>query len=245
MAEHYKKAKSEQPFSLFLQMAGYRKRSRSTSRYTTKKRSRYVKRRRMAGMLSRKQYKFRRTVTRSLGFTFATASQGYGFTFSLDQLPSYTEFISLFDEYKLYGVKLHFRPLFNSQSAYDRLGSTTNLIRMPRIHYCLDNTDNAPPSNVGAIQQYSTYDSWTCLQSRKKFIKVNPAVELYRSTVTTGYGRIGQPFIECTTTGTAVPHYGFKLFLENPDSANWNTIIGSQEVYELVCTYYFVTRTTQ
>ena len=196
-------------------------------------------------MMSRKVYKFKRSVTRSLGFTFATSSQGFGYSFSLDQLPANSEFISLFDEYKLYGVKLHFRPLFNSQQAYDRVGATTNLVRMPRIHYCFDGTDVAPPTSVGGIQQYSTYDNWTCLQSRKKFIKVNPTAELFRSTVSTSYARINSPFIECTTSGTGTPHYGIKLFLENPDSANWNSLIGSQEVYELVCTYYFATRTVQ
>lgn len=196
-------------------------------------------------MTSRKLYPFKRTVTRSLGFTFATASGGYGYDFKLDQLPAYTEFVSLFDQYKLYGVKLHFRPLFNSQQAYDRVGATTNLVRMPRIHYCVDTTDTSPPSSVGGIQQYTSYDSWTCLQSRKKFIKCYPTQEIYRSSVSTTYASNGQPFIECTTTGTGAPHYGFKLFLENPDASNWNSLIGSQEVYELICTYYFVCRSVQ
>lgn len=226
-------------------MAGY-KRKRTTTAYKSK-RSRYpaMKRRRIKGYTSNKVYKFRRSVTRSLGFSFASPSQGFGYSFSLGDLPANTEFISLFDEYKLYAVKMHFRPLFNSQSAYDRISSTTNLIRMPRIHYAVDNTDISVPSSVGGIQQYSTYDSWTCLQPRKKFIKVNPTAELYRSSVSTSYARMSPPFIECTTNGVGTPHYGIKLYFENPDYLNWNSIIGNQEVYELVCTYYFMTRTTQ
>lgn len=161
-------------------------------------------------MMSRKTYSFKRAITRSIGFTFATASGGHGLDFKMDQLPAYTEFVSLFDEYKLYGVKLHFRPLFNSQQAYDRVGSTQNLVRMPRIHYAFDGTSIDIPGSVGAIQQYSTYDTWTCLQSRKKFIKVNPTAELYRSSVSTSYARIASPFIECTTTGCGTPHYGVK-----------------------------------
>lgn len=82
--------------------------------------------------------------------TLTTGGFWRNFIPTMANLPSVNEFTSLFDEYKLCGVKVTFRPKFTEFSADATNPTTITQASAPYIHICVD-----PKANIGPVGTYS------------------------------------------------------------------------------------------
>lgn len=140
--------------------------------------------------------------------------QGKGMEFKLNDLPNFTEFTTLFDAYRIRGVKLDFVPIYNSHeinegpaaSPFDRLG-------MPIMTYARDYDDSTAPATEDAILQYST-NSCLVLSNKKSVYISHPrvATTVYRPGITAAYAEAKKNlWLDCANPD--VPHYGLKYYV--------------------------------
>lgn len=131
-------------------------------------------------------------------------------TFRLNQLPNYGEFTTLFDRYKIHGVKLtwHLRQVPGS----DNLVFQHNVY--PRLFIVKDYDDSNNPANQAAIQEHGKCKEYILMPNRKLNIYVKPSVLIpaYRSGVSNSYIPKWNQWIDCADAD--VPHYGIKYVID-------------------------------
>lgn len=130
-------------------------------------------------------------------------------TFQLADIPSYAEFSSLFDRYRLNAVKVTF--IIGVNIAYN--GSGQNYL--PRLHSVIDYDDNTNASSLDDLMQYQSYKLKQFTASKMKisrYIRPKTAGLMYKTGVTSGYSVTKPPWIDLTTGD--VPHYGLKWAFE-------------------------------
>ena len=126
-------------------------------------------------------------VKRTQEFTIAsdaTAQQVFGSrAFFLSDLPISSDFINLFDQYRIVSVDMHFNPRVNSN-----LPGTSGNFSI--FHYCTDYTDVTAPTSATDIYQVSGSKRVNCNGTKDFHIKLKPqAAETYWSGLTaSGYG---------------------------------------------------------
>jgi len=132
------------------------------------------------------------------------------YSFALSDLPDYSEFTNLFDEYMIAKVTISFRPQF--QNMVSTAGQ-----KDPYFMYVVDKDDSAAATNINTLLQYPAVRITS--STRSHFITFKPrfAAPIFNG-VTDAYGsRTG--YLDCSNA--AVPHYGFKWAI---DSAPTTTI---------------------
>lgn len=174
--------------------------------YRTKKRKGYRRKRYRKYKIGR----FGKTYTRiirtvSLG-TIASAAltNTYGaIQLSLDQLPSYTEFTNLFEEYKIDKIVLKFYPAQMTENDNGTAAST------PIFMYAIDKSDATAPASLNEMYQYAGLKIVNVL---KPFtFKFYPCWSQYAYTGgASGYGT-ARGFLSCDYP--AVKHYGVKYVM--------------------------------
>lgn len=124
--------------------------------------------------------------------------------FFLSDLPVSSDFINLFDQYRIVGVDLHCCPRAN-------INSTTDGTRYSIFHYAKDFTDVTAPASNQDIYQYSDAKRVNAQNIREFHIKLKPqAAETYWSGLTaTGYGAAREG-AWINTSSPSVQHYGLK-----------------------------------
>lgn len=140
----------------------------------------------------------------------------YSLYFTLNQLPSYNEFTTLFDKYKICGVKWKLVP-FNTTTLQETtaLGTQANQ-QLSVIHSSVVDKDDAtvPPASDAGLQdlrQYNTYKSMNAFRGTfKKYIVPAQATAVYNGAFTAyapkyGYVDMGNP---------GVQHYGLKGIIQ-------------------------------
>jgi hypothetical protein len=183
-------------------------------------------------------YRFRRSVAFQLGvntytgFSNETGSlvygQGLGFNFTLLSvnmfgtsgssnnfaMPSAAEFVSLFDMFKIEKIKVRMVPSINvtqtSSSAIGTIPSTG----LPIVQTAVDYDDSVPPSAQGDLLQ----------RTDVKFLRLDREIELdVTPRWSAGANEAGnvvngaapsRGFLETTTNGQNVEHYGRKFWIE-------------------------------
>lgn len=161
-----------------------------------------------------------------------------GLSFSLSDLPSFTEFTTLYDQYRICAVKLTIVP-FNTQTLGGQdSGNTANVGIL--IHHAVDN-DNAPApspsaSGVDTLRQYRTYRCQQSMDPKRmsltRYIRPRVSMEIYNSTISTGYG-LGKRNQWIDSSSPDIPHYGFRAVFEGNAG---NT--GDTQDYKIFATYY-------
>lgn len=121
-----------------------------------------------------------------------------------------SEFTSLFDEYKIIGVKLQIFAGFNSSS----LTAAPNL---PCCFMVVDHDDvNAIASSSAALEYQNckvvTLGRDSMPGGIQLYCKPKVQIQTYRTAITTGYTPKGNQWID--NEQTDVPHYGMKLWLD-------------------------------
>lgn len=97
----------------------------------------------------------KRTFWSELWLPNATTTNGFWryYAPSISAMPSLAEFQAVFDQYKINGVTLTFRPKFDSYAGNDNTSASTNR-SSTQVHYIVDKTSNITPTG--------TYSSTTC-----------------------------------------------------------------------------------
>lgn len=151
-------------------------------------------------------------------------------TFALSQLPSYTEFTNLFDQYKINCVVLKMRFL---NQIPDRVDSSTGVGRA-NFHYCIDYNDSVGYTTVSQFAQVSNYRVHALNGERDWSIKIFPKCQkqIYVGLASTGYGPT-KSWIN--TADAAVPHYGLKYLIESGVAGVGENTIG---ILQIQAKYY-------
>jgi len=152
--------------------------------------------------------------------------------FQLSDLPDYTEFTNLFDQYCIVGVQIRISPRTNNGGA---IGPTF-------LYGLKDLSDAAIPSSLQQFREYQTVKEYTVTTQTNTpwTIKVSPRVALgtYAGSVFTGYSSPGMTWQGSQTPTTQ--HYGLKLAIPAGVSGSSN-----QWSYDMDFCYHVVCRMNQ
>lgn len=141
--------------------------------------------------------------------TSSTSANIYGASaFNLTQVPGYTDFINLYDFYKLKAIKISFIPLSNITE--DGVNGT---IYFQRIYTVIDYNDVAIPSSVSELQQYKSCKWSPNLKIHKRYFKPKTIIDSYNELALT---LDKQPWVPTSNTGNS--YYGIKWAIENTSS---------------------------
>lgn len=147
-------------------------------------------------------------------------------TFSLNQLPNYSEFTNLFDKYRIHAIKLTFYPRY---SGNDLNPVVTPYPIIPKIYSIIDYDDS---NNLGSINEALEHPHCKIRLMTKQFsIYLKPRVlsEVYRSAISTSYSS-KKCYVDMAQPDT--PHYGVKMILDSTGSTAVVTM-------DIVAKYYF------
>jgi hypothetical protein len=154
-------------------------------------------------------YTFQRTVDIGQITPSTTVETDSTYVFALNQLPDYTEFTSLFDNYRILQVTVCFYPLFLD---------TTATTPYPPIKTVIDYDDNVSVT----LAQANEYDSLQVNQTGNYFERtLTPriAVAAYAAGVFSSFMQPkAQSWVDCASPG--VNHYGLKYAMPVSGAAN-------------------------
>lgn len=91
----------------------------------------------------------------------------YAFNFSLSDLPNYTEFTNLYDNYKINAVKVNFYPKITESVS---TGSVNNPDATVRFLSVIDYNDSTPPLSVQELRDYKTCKASSILRPKSRYI---------------------------------------------------------------------------
>jgi len=133
-----------------------------------------------------------------------------GMNFTLADVPAYTEFTALFDQYRIAWVRVEFFPCFDSSQA--ALFGAQAAQYFP-FYTAVDYDDSSAPASVDAICQYSNCQRHQLGKKFTVFIRPRCLSMIYRSAVATDYALApyGQ-WLDCGNAST--PHYGLHYAIQ-------------------------------
>lgn len=228
-------------------MAWKRKRTFRTRRVFKRRFARKSFSRRPTKKYSSGVYKFKRTWTTASGISAGQAAPYLGtFSFQLSDLPTFTDFTGLYQQYKITGVKMKFFQPYQNGAAVmvNQLGGTSLTQPMIRMHSVFDPNDNAT-TGIPALQQYQTYKIQEltspsigkdgCL---KFFYRPKEAVATANTGLSlTGYGAPGKG-MWLDTDYPNVPYYGFKWAFDPVYADGSGVQFTSPVTVPIALTYY-------
>lgn len=136
----------------------------------------------------------------------------YGLSFKLSDLPSYTQFTALFDEYRIRAIKVYWLPCFNSNTTAG--GQTT----VPQLISAIDYDDASTPGSANVINSFDTCRVHGCLDKMySRTFKPSVALATY-TTSFAGYAQRQDQWIDCNSPGTT--HYGLKWGMVDANNAS-------------------------
>lgn len=155
------------------------------------------------------------------------------YAFSLAQLPSYTDFTNLFEQYRINAVKLQFMPTFDSADLnFNPAGTGSVWTRIPRMYTIIDRDGNPQLSTENAMIQYGNVRQITSpLKPFSVYIKA-PCVQVATANNVTLVGGApkGKQWIDCDNYN--IGHWGCAL-----GGIAGGTTSG-QIIYQVVATFY-------
>lgn len=178
-------------------------------------------------------------VTASFNSTTGVSTNISGtYVFGLDAVPNSTEFTSLYDQYKIRGVKLSIVPSGNTYMT-STVSGATGQYGFGRINSVLDYDDSAPPVSENELLQYMTLKQTPGWKTHTRFIKPKVQFSVANDdaggTVASAAPR-GNCWLDCGNP--SVDHLGIKLWIpapvNNPATGNTSTSI----TYSVYATYY-------
>lgn len=154
-----------------------------------------------------------------------------GMEFQFAYLSNYTEFTSLFDQFRINKIVMELRCRYNPESAT----SITEGV-YPEIFYCRDH-DDATNISTSVMRQYSNCKRKILKPGSITRISIKPSVlaPIYRA-LANNYAPKWKQWIDCSLADT--PHFGLKVNIAN-NSPTATYIIECDYVY------YFSVRTVR
>lgn len=214
-------------------MPGIKRKFSSRSRRPLKRTRHWRRRSRplISRQLTRGVHHFKRTYQGSEITINNVSSISGGWSFSLNSLPSYSEFTALFDEYRINGIAIKLVPLFTSAD----LNPATTALTVPNLHTVIDYDDSTDPGSLNTILQYPNRRMTRATQMHSRYFRPHVAYAVYKTALASGYGTKSRMWIDCENVD--VPHYGFKYCFDG----NYGT--GSQTItYKSYITMYLSCR---
>lgn len=156
-----------------------------------------------------------------------TSQIGGSLGFQLNNLPNVIDFETLYDKYKISGIKIVIQPLSN-------FASTANLGTLPVLNWAYDQDDLAIPAGLDTIRQYGNCK--TAILNKPVKIYLKPKI---LTKVNAGSGGTGDlvsvpKYLDLSDPG--VPHFGIKFWITNMllgNTANINSL------FRITAKYYF------
>lgn len=148
------------------------------------------------------------------GDTTNGVSSCFAWKFKLEDVVAYTDFTTLFDQYKILGVQFKIDYI----SANNPNVSVGN-IPIPEIYWVHDYDDDTPPADLQALQQYENckYKKLTAEKQLTVFTRPKPSINMFKSTGTgIGFAQPSRkqiPWMDCSYIN--IEHYGFKFIINN------------------------------
>lgn len=171
--------------------------------------------------------KIKQKVAQQLAVPVSSAELGTAFTFKLSDLLQATEFVRLFDSYRINGVKMTAAPLTNSD-----LTINPSYKIMTAIDLDDDNTPTVPEmlqrSNVKIRTVTSGGNNPQVFQT---FCQPRYLTQIYETPTSTGYGQgARKQWLDCADP--TIPHYGIKVVFDTDPNLNYEVI------WQFYFTYY-------
>lgn len=133
----------------------------------------------------------------------------------INQLPNYTEFSALYDQYMITYVKMYVHLKVDPSS---QTGTSST---WPKLYWVPDHDDSATPGTLDELRQRSKC-RWQVLNpNRPIVIKCKPSllIQDYRTSVTTGYTPAFNKWVDFSQVD--VPHYGIKFGIDDLSNTNY------------------------
>lgn len=223
-------------------MAGKRRYGKSASGWAMAKRRKFYSRRNDFGFagnglppiskISKKSgntqiVKSNRSITLVSNTSYLNAGNFGALSFKLSDLPNYTDYSNLYDEYRIKAVRVDFVPATNG-SAFTYNGVGVSELSIPALYTWIDTDDNTAPTTVASGQQFQTFKCHGLMsQMRTRWLVPEVSTALY-SGAFTSYGQLKNQWID--NNSTSVVHFGLKYALIN------GTTNGG--AFDAVATYY-------
>lgn len=188
-------------------------------------------------------YYFKRSCTKTAAVSSQSNPVINYYLFSLNDLPDYTEFTALYDQYQIAAVKISFIPLVsqvtsNIESTYSVLAPT--LANYYRSYSAIDynNTSASGVTGPDNLREYQTYKWKPLPRTHSRYLKPKPIMQNGGSALNyTLPGKV--PWFDVATgsnEGYAGLFFGYDAM---PDLPNGTAI------YTIECKYYLKFRTVR
>lgn len=143
------------------------------------------------------------------GFTF-----GY-YTFNLAGVPQVTDFVTLYDQYKISGIKFTLIPKYNSAEMAP--GASGGINNQTQVFTVLDYDDATAPTSIDTLMQYQNLKMTRGGTTHSRFLRPKQLRNVYRGPLA-GDGHEVVPARWNDMTYQDVVHYGLKYAIQQ--SAN-------------------------
>lgn len=151
-------------------------------------------------------HRFKRTYNQGVIVTAALTNTLQSFNFSVNDMPGYTELTTLYDEYKLTGIRFRLLPYMQTES--NSVGTVNNARNAP-IFYAIDRTDSTTPTTVDDVLEYQDHQVSNVYSGIDVYIK-NPKFADATSALRGGW---------VSTTNTTLNWFGLKLAIPPTETA--------------------------
>ena len=150
------------------------------------------------------------------------------FAFALNELPNYTDFVNLFNMYKLNYAVVTFYP---SYSVINRNGETTSALTQSNTIITVWQNSTGTPLNAAftraQLNEISQKKMYMMPSNRPFKIKfpLSQLSNIYASTVNTDYAKIRPKYISTGEAGTM--HYGINVAITRCDNTSFWSWLGN------------------
>lgn len=175
-------------------------------------------------------YNFKRTLSVNIpvvnpvggSISGANGSINSSIGIALSDLPGYTDFTNLYDEYRILAIKTRWTPNFTAYSS----GSTNQATYPPTLCTVLDRNDSAPISSRPVMMEYQTFRERPSSRINKIYCKTYCQSEIYRTGVSSAWGAArGKQWINISSND--VPYYAYKWSLFWPVAGTGSETVGN------------------
>lgn len=176
-------------------------------------------------------------ITASWNVSTGTATNIAGtYILSLDQLPNYTEFTSLYDQYMIKGIKLSFVPSGNSYMT-STVSGISQVVGFSRFNSAIDYDDTGVPVNENELLQYQSLKTTPGYRQHSRYFKPKVQFTVADNDITAttaNAGPRGNTWLDCANP--SIDHLGLKVWCAAP--INSGATASTSITYSVYATYY-------
>lgn len=173
-------------------------------------------------------YSFKRQIFYENLFIIPTgAPLGYAFQQQFGQLPGFTDFTNLYDQYLIKKIVVKIIPKI---SQHNLASTTTGNSDLPQVHSVVDYDDATTPTSLNTLIEYQSHKMTRGNQIHTRVIV--PKVELNADSAVSAPK--AYQWLDCDST--AINHRGIKVWFNAPNSANTSVY------YDMLVKVYFSMR---